>query len=127
MGDTQKFNQAVQNQLAADLKEARIEYLEAVEVEQRVKQKCQRRIALRTIDAASHTAADKALMKKSAAQWKKRHKEKIAARKQARKDYDDAHKALDSFREEEQRGHVRDYDIQKIGSQYRTKWTHLPE
>ena len=66
-------------------------------------------------------------MKKSVAKWKKRLATKKTERKQARKDYEEAHKSFEAFKDEEQRGHVRDNDIQKQGSQYKTKWTHLPE
>ena len=63
----------------------------------------------------------------SVATWKKRYRDKATERKTARKDYDEAHKAFDAFREDETRGHIKDNDITKHGTQYKTKWTHLPE
>lgn len=127
VGDTNQFNKAVRDQLTTDLKEARIEFTDAVKSETKVKEKYQRRLALRTIAPAQQSNADKLLMEKPVSKWKKRLRKKINARKQARKDYEEAHKALDSFKDEEQRGHVRENDIQKQGSQFKTKWTHLPE
>ena len=79
------------------------------------------------IPVSQRSAADRKIMVKTLIQWKKRWTDKKSDRKQARKEYDEAHKAFEAFKDDEQRGVVRDNDIQKQGSQYKTKWTHLPE
>ena len=127
MGDTAQFNKQIQDQLTADLAEARVEYCNAVKIEKEAKEAYKRRMALRSIPAAQHNAADKKLLEKTVAKHKQRWNRKRQDRKAARKEYEEAHKSFEAFKDDEQKGLVRDNDIQKHGSQYRTKWTHLPE
>ena len=107
--------------------DSRIEYLEAVKKENLVKTKYMRRKEIRQLPDARLSAMDRRIKTRSVAKWKKRYRTASQARKTARKDYEEAHKAFDAFREDESRGHIRDNNIIKQGSQYRTKWTHLPE
>ena len=51
---------------------------------------------------------------------------KRTARKAAKKEVDEAYKALDTHKEDESKGFVRENDIVKVGTQYKASWTHLP-
>ena len=125
VGDATQFNKALQDQLTADLTESRLEYLEAVSTEKRVKEKYKRRLELRS-STTQRVPTDRKLMKHSVSVWKQRYRKKASERKTARKEYEEAHKAFESFKDEEIKGHIRENDVQKQGSQYRAKWTHLP-
>ena len=85
-----------------------------------------RRKFLKDNPKENKTAADKSLCGKTTTHYHDEWRAKVAVRKIAKKDYDEAAKALESHKDDELKGFVKENDIQKVGNQYRTMWTHLP-
>ena len=125
-GDSTEFHKELHDQLAADMAESRLEYNEALASEGAVKINYKRAKFLKDNPTVQKTPSDAKITKHTVIQWRKRYKTKVAERKAAKKEYDEAQKAMESFKEEDAKGHVRENDIQKHGSQYRTVWSHLP-
>ena len=110
----------------ADVADCRMEYNEALAAERKA-QKAYRRVAhLKMNPTEPRSDEDEKLLKHSPKSWKKRYKTKAAARKQAKKEYDDAQKSLEAFKEEDAKGFLRENDIQRNGSQYTSLWSNLP-
>ena len=125
-GDTAEYQLKVREQLTVDVTESQEWYNEAVVEEEKAKTDFRRRKFLRENPSEVSTDNDRRLIGRETTYWKKKYKKMISKRKAAKKECDEAFKALESHKEEESRGFERENDIQKIGSQYKTLWTHLP-
>ena len=125
-GDTGDFQSKVKEQLAQDLAEAQEEYNAAILAEADAKADKKRSQHLKQHPKEIKSKADRNLMKKDPSIYETEWAAKRTARKAAKKEVDEAFKALDTHKEEENKGFVRDNDIVKIGTQYKASWTHLP-
>ena len=108
------------------MREAQEEYNEAIIEEDENKTSYKRRAFLKENPKAVKTSADRKLCDHETSWYKTNLDAAKAKRKTAKKEVDEAQKALDSHKEEEAKGFQRENDIQKIGNQYKTSWTHLP-
>ena len=125
-GDTQAFQQKVKDQLITDYSEAQEEYNAAILEESKAKTDFKRRKFLKENPKTKMSKTDKELASKETSHWQKIWEDKKTARRNAKKESDEAYKALETHKDEEAKGFVRENDIQKVGSQYKTSWTHLP-
>lgn len=125
-GDTNEYQLRVREQLTVDVTESQEWFEEAVIEEEKAKVDFHRRKFLRDNPAEVKNENDRRLVAKETTYWKKRYKKFTAKRKAAKKECDEALKALETHKDEEAKGFERENDIQKVGSQYKTLWTHLP-
>ena len=126
VGDTAAFHNTVKEHLVLDVSETQEDLNTAIMEESAAKTQHKRRKFLKDNPKESKTAADKALCAKTTTHYHDEWRAKVAVRKVAKKDYDEAAKALESHKDDELKGFVKENDIQKVGNQYRTMWTHLP-
>ena len=126
VGDTASFQIKVKEQLVNDLREAQEEYNDAILEEDEAKTSHKRRAFLKENPKAVKTAADRKLCGFETSWYKTNLDAAKAKRKTAKKEVDEAQKALDSHKEDEAKGFQRESDIQKVGNQYKTAWTFLP-
>ena len=112
--------------MAQDLAEAQEEYNAAILLEADAKVELRRYRHLKAHPKDIKSKTDKNLMKKDETHWETEHQTKRTARKAAKKEVDEAFKALDTHKDDEMKGFVRENDIVKVGSQYKASWTHLP-
>ena len=125
-GDTASFQTKVKEQLQLDVTEAQQEYTTAIQKEQVAKADYQRRQFLKDNPKEVKSAADRALVRRETSHYKSEFDALRKKRKEAKKEADEAFKALDTHKEEESKGFVRENDITKENGQYKTLWTHLP-
>lgn len=126
VGDTAAFHTTIKEHLLLDVTEAQEELNTAILEESSAKTAHKRRKFLKDNPKEIKTKADKDLCLKATSIYHTEWKEKSVIRKAAKKEYDEAAKALEGHKEDELKGFVRENDIQKDGSQYKTLWTHLP-
>ena len=126
VGDTAAFHNTVKEHLLLDVAESQEELNTAILEESAAKSAHKRRKFLKENPKEIKTAADKSLCAKNVTHYYDDWKAKSAVRKTAKKEYDEAAKALESHKDDEVKGFVKENDIQKVGNQYRTMWTHLP-
>ena len=109
-----------------DYTDAQLEYNSAVLEDSSSKADYKRRKFLKDNPLEVKTKADKTLVAKEVTHYYDLWQTIKQRRKDAKKEMDEAKKALDSHKEEEAKGFVRTNDIVKVGSQYKAHWTHLP-
>ena len=126
VGDTAAFHNTIKEHLLLDVAESQEELNTAILKESSAKADYKRRKFLKENPKEIKTSADQSLCSKQTTWYHDDWKAKSLVRKNAKKDYDEAAKALDSHKEDELKGFVKENDIQKVGNQYRTMWTHLP-
>ena len=126
VGDTASFQQKIKEQLVMDLREAQEEYNSLTLEEDQAKIKLKRRAFLKENPKEVKTSKDRQLCSQETTKYKNDLVAIKTRRKAAKKEFDEAHKALESHKEEEASGFSRENDIEKVGNQYRTTWTHLP-
>ena len=125
-GDTGDFQSKVKEQLAQDLAESQEEYNAAILAEVDAKADLKRHKYLKLHPKEVKSKADRNIMKKDLSVYEADFQAKKAARKAAKKEVDEAFKSLDTHKEDENKGFVRENDIVKVGTQYKASWTHLP-
>ena len=126
VGDTAAFHNTIKEHLLLDVAETQEELNTAILEESSAKATHKRRKFLKDNPKEIKTTADKNLCAKNTTHYYDEWRAKNAIRKTAKKDYDEAAKALESHKDDELKGFVKENDIQKVGNQYRTMWTHLP-
>ena len=126
MGDTAAFHVKIKEQLVTDLREAQEEYNVQTLAEDQAKANYKRRAFLKENPKEVTTSKDRHLCSKETSTYKTEWEAVKQKRRAAKKEFDEAHKALESHKEEELSGFARENEIEKVGSQYRTTWTHLP-
>ena len=109
-----------------DYQDAQQEYNRAILENSNAKKDHHRRQFLKENPSEVKTAADKKLVAKCVTDYYNTWQEKKKIRRAAKTEVDEAKKALDTHKDEEEKGFVRENDIVKIGSQYKANWTHLP-
>ena len=125
-GDTVAFQTKIKEQLVTDLRESQQELNDAILEESAMNVDHKRRKYLKENPKEVKSSKDKALCAKETS-WYKGELERLkTARRAAKKEFDEATKALDAHKEDESKGFVRENDIQKVGNQYKATWTHLP-
>ena len=125
-GDTEAFQLKVKDQLLTDYAEAQEEYNQAILVEAEAKKKYKRRKFLKENPKEVKTKEDRTLVQRETSQYHTDWRTLVDKRKAAKKESDEAYKSLEAHKDEEAKGFVRENDIQKVGSQYKASWTHLP-
>ena len=125
-GDAGDFQTKVKEQLVQDYAEAQNDYNAAILEESSAKIDKNRRKHLRDNPKEVKSKADKTLVSKELSHYSEIFDAKRKARKEAKKEVDEAYKALESHKDEEIKGFVRENDIVKVGTQYKASWTHLP-
>ena len=126
VGDTAAFHNTIKEHLLLDVAETQEDLNNAILEESAAKTAHKRRKYLKENPKEIKTSADRNLCSKQVSHYYDDWKAKNTVRKTAKKDYDEAAKALDSHKDDEIKGFVKENDIQKVGNQYRTMWTHLP-
>ena len=126
VGDTEDFHTKIRDQLQMDYTEAQQDYNNATLEESSAKADLKRRKFLKENPKEVKTKADKALVAKETSAYQTEWDAKKKARREAKKELDEAYKAFDTHRDEEAKGFIKENDITKIGSQYKANWTHLP-
>ena len=126
VGDTAAFHVKIKEQLVTDLREAQEEYNAQTLAEDQAKTDHKRRAFLKENPKEVNCPKDRQLCSRETSWYKTEWETVKAKRRAAKKEFDEAHKALDSHKEEELSGFSRDNDVEKVGSQYRTTWTCLP-
>ena len=109
-----------------DVTEAQQEYTDAILQEQAAKADVKRRQFLKDNPKEVKSAADKALVKRETSHYQSEYDKLKKKRREAKKEADEAFKALDAHKEDESKGYVRENDITKENGQYKSMWTHLP-
>lgn len=125
-GDTASFQTKVKEQLQVDVTEAQQEYTDAIIQEQAAKADFKRRQFLKDNPKEVKSAADKALVKRETSHYQAEYDKLKKKRREAKKEADEAFKALDAHKDDESKGFVRENDIIKENGQYKSMWTHLP-
>ena len=126
VGDTAAFHNTIKEHLLLDVAETQEELNTAILQESAAKTAHKRRKFLKENPTEIKTPKDRDLCSKPTSWYHDDWKAKSTVRKNAKKEYDEAAKALESHKDDELKGFVKENDIQKVGSQYRTMWTHLP-
>ena len=109
-----------------DYTEAQQDYNTATLEESSAKIDLKRRKFLRENPKEVKSRADKTLVARETSHYQTEWEAKRKARREAKKELDEAYKAFDTHRDEEAKGFVKENDITKVGSQYKANWTHLP-
>ena len=125
-GDTASFQTKVKEQLQVDVTEAQQEYTDAILQEQAAKADAKRRQFLKDNPREVKTAADKILVKRETSHYQTEYDKLKKKRRDAKKEADEAFKALEAHKDDESKGFVRENDITKENGQYKSMWTHLP-
>ena len=112
--------------MQVDVTEAQQEYTDAILQEQAAKADVKRRQFLKDNPKEVKSAADKALVKRETSHYQSEYDKLKKKRREAKKEADEAFKALDAHKEDESKGYVRENDITKENGQYKSMWTHLP-
>ena len=108
------------------MREAQEDYNAAILEEEDAKKDHKRRAFLKENPKAVKTAEDRKLCGHETTWYKNLWDTAKTKRRAAKKEADEAQKALDGHKEDEAKGFQRENDIQKIGNQYKTSWTFLP-
>ena len=116
----------VKEQLVQDYADAQNDYNAAILEESGAKVDKNRRKHLRDNPADIKTKADKNLVSKKLSHYQEVFEAKRKVRRDAKKELDETYKSLESHKDEEIKGFVRENDIVKVGTQYKASWTHLP-
>ena len=116
----------VKEQLVQDYAEAQADYNAAILEESSAKVDRNRRKHLQDKPKDVKSKADKVLVTKNLSHYQDLYDAKKKARGEAKKELDETYKSLESHKDEELKGFVRENDIVKVGSQYKASWTHLP-
>ena len=112
--------------MVEDYQEAQENYNLATLEESKAKLDYKRRKFLKENPKETKSKQDKQLVTKETSVYHTEYRTKMKARQAAKKEADEAYKALEEHKDEEAKGFVRENDIQKVGSQYKASWTHLP-
>ena len=126
VGDTAAFHVKIKEQLVTDLRESQEEYNLQTLAEDEAKADHKRRAYLKEHPKEVNCAKDRLLCSKPETWYKTEWENVKVKRKAAKKEFDEANKALENHKEEESSGFSRENDVEKVGSQYRTTWTCLP-
>ena len=116
----------VKEQLVQDYADAQNDYNAAILEESGAKVDKNRRKHLRDNPADIKTKAVKNLVSKKLSHYQEVFEAKRKVRRDAKKELDETYKSLESHKDEEIKGFVRENDIVKVGTQYKASWTHLP-
>ena len=109
-----------------DYQDAQQEYNLAILENSNAKKDWQRRQFLKDNPTEVKSAADKKLVAKSVTEYHTIWQDKKKTRRSTKTELDEAKKALETHKDEEEKGFIRENDIVKMGSQYKANWTHLP-
>ena len=126
VGDTAAFHVKIKEQLVTDLREAQEEYNNQTLAEDQAKADYKRRAYLKEHPKEVNCAKDRQLCAHGTSHYKTEWENIKGKRRAAKKEFDEASKALDNHKEEEASGFSRENDVEKVGSQYQTTWTCLP-
>ena len=116
----------MKEQLQLDVTESQEDYTKAITEEQQAKADLKRRQYLKNNPKEVKSRADKNLVGKETSFYQTEYDKCKKKRREAKKEADEAFKALDAHKEDESKGFVRENDITKENGQYKSLWTHLP-